>query len=740
MFLSFLNIIVNSIPELLWALLNGYPPLSSTGAQPATPDSPKPGGPGLIGTVVGSATSGADPLPPTSVTPVPQQQLNVPSQGEDLGTEIRLSRPDPHLFALIIGINDYKYPSTPNLLGAVPDADAVRDYLQEQLGVPSSQIINLRDSQATRAAILHEIHAFMNDDRIQKGDPILIYYAGHGASAHAPPNWEAGGSHIQLLVPHDQSCIDCSGHLVHGIPDRTLGALLTQIADKKGDNISVIFDCCHSGSGTRADVAEPTRLDRGIEVKTSLPADLDQEIWNSPSSSSEERAIAISAGFAHSGLRSHVLLAACGAEERAREERARGLFTKALIDALISYGTDKLTYADVIKRMSPLPTQNPQCEGVNQKRILFNAKSAARRRVLYKIHKDGDKYVISAGAAHGITANARFAIYPDQDSSLKQDPLGTVIAHPPEPFKTDVYAEGSNFTLETEGFALQTRAGDEEDLKVHVALDEKLTFIFQALAKEMQRTDPARRTIIPVEKKEAAKLDIALEDGSVVFNILHSVTSQYGLTRMPCTIKPSFNAVQLVIYAAANFYWHLDRKSTSGSLQNFVNIEFKRLKKLREVDHDGYNVLLEDGPNLIRSSVIDLQVDDTAQYGLKIINNSKVPLYLSVFFFDSSDLSIDSWYEPPTASGTVDPPLRGKSFFTIGYGNSGTNPRDFYLREGQKLDVGFLKVFLSTEYVDLSHIPQPSPFDRDRASRQAPRKPQEAWDTILIPVIQRSAF
>ncbi|CCM00512.1 uncharacterized protein FIBRA_02546 [Fibroporia radiculosa] len=659
-----------------------------------------------------------------------------------LSLDVSSPKPAPRFFALIIGINTYKADSISNLLGAVPDADAVRDLL-EQLEAPRSQIKDLRDKRATRHRILREISAFSNDDRIQRGDPILIYFAGHGSSTKAPDAWAVGGAEIQLLIPYDGQSTDANGREIHSIPDRTLGALLTQIADKKGNNISVIFNCCHSGSGTRIDRVDLDCMERGIEVKTSLPADLDKQIWNHPSKSSKERAIAIPAGFAHGGLQSHVLLAACGTDERAREERERGLFTKALIEALMSYGTDKLTYADVIRRMSRLPRQNPQCEGVNQKRVLFNARCTARRRMLYEIRKNGDKYVMNVGAAHGITVNTRFAVYLDKDSSLKRNPLGTVIARRTKSFKTELEAfpKRFNFTLEGEGFALQTRAGDEEDLKVHVALDEKLTFIFQALAKEMQRTDPARRTIIPVEKKEAAKLDIALEDGNVAFYILHSATLRCGLTRMPHTVEPSVNAVQSVLYAAANFYWHLDRKNTSGSLQNFVNIEFKRLKKSQKVDRYGYDVLLADGPNLIRSdvmdlkNVMDLQVDDTAQYGLKITNNSAIPLYL-----DAQYIIPDSWYEPPAANGIVDPPLKGNSFFTIGYGNSGTNPRDFYLREGQKLDVGFFKLFLSTEYVDLSHIPQPSPFDRDRASKRTARKPQEAWDTILLPVIQRGAF
>ena len=71
-----------------------------------------------------------------------------------------------------------------------------------------------------------------------------------------------------------------------------------------------------------------------------------------------------------------------------------------------------------------------------------------------------------------------------------------------------------------------------------------------------------------------------------------------------------------------------------------------------------------------------------------------------------------SYYEPPVtvARGIVEPPLKGKGCLTVGYGDCGWVPQTFYVREGQKVDVGILKLFLSKKQVDLSHIAQPSPF------------------------------
>jgi hypothetical protein len=78
---------------------------------------------------------------------------------------------------------------------------------------------------------------------------------------------------------------------------------------------------------------------------------------------------------------------------------------------------------------------------------------------------------------------------------------------------------------------------------------------------------------------------------------------------------------------------------------------------------------------------------------------------------------------------------------TIGYGSGGAPAPTFHLRPGQNLEVGFLKIFLSTKPIDLSSIPQSSPFERTRATaRWTPRKiDDEAWCTMLIPFLRRSS-
>ena len=114
-------------------------------------------------------------------------------------------------------------------------------------------------------------------------------------------------------------------------------------------------------------------------------------------------------------------------------------------------------------------------------------------------------------------------------------------------------------------------------------------------------------------------------------------------------------------------------------------------------------------------------------------------MLILVFFF------LASYYEPPTSRGIVDPPLKGHRYLPVGYGDSGTVPHTFFLRERQNLDVGILKLFLSREQVDLSDVAQSSPFVpigaryTVPAKVKGPTKLRFLWDTILVPVVQRRA-
>ncbi|KIJ46645.1 hypothetical protein M422DRAFT_164927, partial [Sphaerobolus stellatus SS14] len=182
--------------------------------------------------------------------------------------KLTVLRQNNNMFALIIGIDSY--PKTTKLKGAVNDAQAFRKYLVDYLHVPDSKrnLTLLLNEKATKANIINNLRALQINSQINCGDPILIFFAGHGAEANPPHEWESKDK-VQLILPYDYALeplqfkggqqrnkdltsITRPGRVLRNvIADRVFGALLNDICRAKGDNITVIFDCCHSGSGTR---------------------------------------------------------------------------------------------------------------------------------------------------------------------------------------------------------------------------------------------------------------------------------------------------------------------------------------------------------------------------------------------------------------------------------------------------------------------------------------------------------
>jgi hypothetical protein len=107
----------------------------------------------------------------------------------------------------------------------------VKSYLRSKF--PSSQISTLYNQEATRSSILREIDNLIHHKEINPGDPIVIYYAGHGGETMPPADWDTQGRKIQMLIPRDYM-YDGDGMV---ITDLGLATLLEELASAKGDNI-----------------------------------------------------------------------------------------------------------------------------------------------------------------------------------------------------------------------------------------------------------------------------------------------------------------------------------------------------------------------------------------------------------------------------------------------------------------------------------------------------------------------
>jgi hypothetical protein len=131
-----------------------------------------------------------------------------------------------------------------DLDGAINDVDSMYALLVGRFGFDPKNIVVLKDSQATAAAILSALRRTLVDVA-QPGDIGLFYYAGHGSRIRNTRTNELSG-YDQTIVPADAPA---------GAPDirdKEL-ARIFRSGIQKGALLTAIFDSCHSGSIARGE-------------------------------------------------------------------------------------------------------------------------------------------------------------------------------------------------------------------------------------------------------------------------------------------------------------------------------------------------------------------------------------------------------------------------------------------------------------------------------------------------------
>lgn len=238
--------------------------------------------------------------------------------------------------ALCVGID--RYAAAP-LGGCVNDAHAWVNALG-RLGFGGAR--TLLDQQATRAAIVDQLHALVGGSRA--GDVIVFHYSGHGTSVPDYDGDEAGGDtpgFDEALVPYDGD----DGEL---LVDDDLRVLFGALPD--GVNLTCFFDCCFSGTITRMGLAtrprgrSPGRRLRAIQPPPQMMA----------------RYLAKRSGMALAGARADdiagmrdVSFSACRSDEKAGESGGAGDFTRAAMQVLADGvgGMSNHQFADRVTRL-----------------------------------------------------------------------------------------------------------------------------------------------------------------------------------------------------------------------------------------------------------------------------------------------------------------------------------------------------------------------------------------------------
>ena len=265
--------------------------------------------------------------------------------------------------ALLIGINKYQIAGA-DLRGCVNDVKDLSAALIEFYDFRKQDITELLDGQATQKAIKDGIKALLRGAK--KGDVLVLHYSGHGSNVpDDAKNRDEADGRDEILCPTDLNWDD---------PLRDDWLRTTFDTLPAGVNFTIIMDCCHSGTNTRAIEPPDVKVKQrylpspwGIaatESGRSLPKKVTGGLRRSARSSRKSKDIV-------NAKLPEVLITGCRDTQTSADAfingRFNGALTFALVDA-IRKGKGRLTYRQLHDRAAAVLKarefeQVPQLEG-----------------------------------------------------------------------------------------------------------------------------------------------------------------------------------------------------------------------------------------------------------------------------------------------------------------------------------------------------------------------------------------
>jgi hypothetical protein len=300
--------------------------------------------------------------------------------------------------ALLIGIDNYE--KVNDLDGCVNDVQNMKALLRDKFGFEEPSIKVLVNEQATRKAILDAFQQHLIA-QAKQGDLVVFHYSGHGSQMKDAPGGDEPDQYDETIVPQDSRL-----PTVYDIPDDSINSLL-QLLSEKTDNITFIFDSCHSGTGSRG-AGKIRKVDR------------DERTPPAPDTFTVgARGVAEGDEAFRPKDAKYVLLSGSASDQLSYEYfadgQANGAFTYFLVKE-IRAATGKLTYQDVMDKVkgnvsARYSSQEPQIEGSSRHNYLFSDETSLAENHVLTDPIGQDRVALRAGAVEGLTAGSLYEVY-----------------------------------------------------------------------------------------------------------------------------------------------------------------------------------------------------------------------------------------------------------------------------------------------------------------------------------------
>jgi hypothetical protein len=305
----------------------------------------------------------------------------------------------PTKLAVLVGINDYKYPDrVPPLEGSVNDVEDMLQVLTTKFEFPRENILVLKNAEATHAAIISAIRDHLIA-RAKRGDIVVFQFSGHGSQMKDNTGKKISGLD-ETIVPYDSR--DPQG-AVFDISGAELHPLLLQLVQQT-PNVTFILDSCHSGTLIRG-----ARV-RSIPPDTRTPPPL-------PS-----YAVGTTRGMGQAEdtapLRYAFIAAASSKEsayEHVSEGEEHGVLTYFLAQQLRAAKVGA-TYRDVMDSVignvtANYPEQHPQLEGAEADQHIFGDAGSMARSYVRASPLDAHRVSLLVGQVEGATIGSIYEVY-----------------------------------------------------------------------------------------------------------------------------------------------------------------------------------------------------------------------------------------------------------------------------------------------------------------------------------------
>ncbi|KAH7925516.1 hypothetical protein BV22DRAFT_1010987 [Leucogyrophana mollusca] len=636
------------------------------------------------------------------------------------------------IFALVIGVDDYKSGSIWNLESCGDDARRMSQWLTQDLHVPKEHISLLLNKEATKRRIEDTfMDHLVNNPAIERGDAMIVYFAGHGSSLRPPRDWcEDAASDVQVLCPYDHDTKGPEGRIA-GISDRSLGAMLGELSRAKGDNITLILDCCFSSSQLSSNTRD-RRYIRCTPTIKATPEDLYAGLWKSA------RGQKFKGGFGlyQDDTESHTLLAACRSGEKAVEGKEGGKFTLELLSLTQTVPVHQIRCADLPDRLAAFMGhghhQHPVCLGRHKGRIIFGGVPFVPDAQFVPIEGEKDCLRLEMGAIHGVVEGTEFSVHGHNRRGSINPSLDSCRVYEVHPTWSLARRKSLNRPAGRGSWARITRWNNRTPFRVYVkktcsSFFRRFICGYKSSAEEMD-TLPVDDglNIVRAESPTAADISVGVHTRDVrVENLDHLVPpSTHPIVRIDRSKEKS----GLILDEAARFHMHLHRTNPENPFRDSVKMELFRVdpKSKRRV-----------GQNLLKNGEAKITHSTGASYAIVIQNHSDADLWPYLAYMDSNGVDIGLLYHPnPT---TTTPPLPKRSYIEIGCGDTPAGPLSFHIPDHRQTDSGFIKLFISTTYTSMGILEQstrPSSSRGEPSIASAPQRrrtehqPQN-WDTAM---------